>query len=164
MNDEAPPPRIVARLWAQSLPYETAARELRLAPSIIREASDADGRITYGDAVAAAVNFYTAKIDPKALEAALRPARRGPPPGLRGTPLRLRRLRTQAVKAAAPMVELIDRRLSRLAAVAAAQAADGPADARRIARQAGAFEALAAALAKRNTRAVKGLGPKEVKA
>lgn len=162
MNDPAIP-RAVARLWAQSLPYEAAARELRVAPAIVREASGADGRITYGDAFAAAVTFYTAKIDPKAFEAALRPARRGPPPGLRGTPLRLRRLRTQAVKAAAPMVELIDRRLSRLATLARTQAPDSPADARRIARQADQLDRLAAALAKRNAGAIRGLGPKEPK-
>lgn len=59
---------------------------------------------------------------------------------------------------------MIDKRLARLAVVAAAQAADGPADARRVARLTGHFEALAAALHKRNAAAVRGLGPKEVKA
>lgn len=154
-------PRAVARIWAQSLTFETAARELRVAPAIVREASDADGRITYGDAFAAAVAFHRAKIDPEALDAALRPARRGLPPGLYGTPLHLRRLRTDAARAAQGLVDVIDRRLARLAAVAAAQTPDGSDDARRIARLTGDFEALAAALHKRNARAVRGLAPKE---
>lgn len=157
-------PRVVTRFMAQSLPYETAAKELRVAPSIIREASDADGRIAFRDAVAAVIAFYTAKIDPDALNAALTPTRRGPRPGLYGTPLHLRRLRADAVKAAAPLVAEIDRRLARIAAIARAQAPEGRADARSVARLAGELDKLATALDKRNTRAVKGLGPKEVKA
>jgi len=163
MNDQAPLPRTVARLWAQSLPYETAARELRAPASVIRQASGTDGRIVFGDAAAAVFAFYRGKIADDAFEAALRPARRGPPPGLRGTPLHLRRLRTDAARAAQGLVDVIDRRLSRLATLARTQAPAQPADARLVARQADQLDRLAAALAKRNTRAVKGLGPKEPK-
>lgn len=156
-------PRSVARLMAQVLTFEHAARELRVAPSIVRQASDAQGRIVFSDAVAAAIAFYTAKIDPKALDAALTPTRPGPPPGLYGTPLHLRRLRTDAARAVAPLVEVIDRRVARIAAIARTEAPEGPADARRAARLAQDLDRLAAALAKRNARAVRGLGPKEPK-
>ncbi len=135
--------------------------------AVLNGAKDADGRavpvgrIAFRDAVAAAVAFFTAKIDPAALDAALTPTRRGPRPGLYGTPLRLRRLRTDAARAAAPLVAEIDRRLARIAAIARAQASEGPADARRVARLGHALDRLAASLAKRNARALRGLGPKE---
>ena len=76
MNDEAPLSRNVARLMAQRLTFETAARELRAPASVIRQAAGADGRIVFSDAFAAAVAFYRAKISDDAFEAALRPARR----------------------------------------------------------------------------------------
>ena len=160
---DAPLPRSVARLMAQVLPYEHAARELRVAPSLIRQASGADGRIAFRDAVAAVVAYYAGKIagGETAIAAALTPTRRGPRPGVYGTPLALRRLRTDAARAAAPLVEVIDRRMARLVALAHAQAPDQPAEARRAASIAREIDKLAAALAKRNARALRGLGPKE---
>jgi len=146
---------------AQELPFEVAARELRGPASVIRQAAGAHGRIVFGDAFAAAVNFYMAKIEPKALEAVLTPTRRGPRPGQYGTPLRLRRLRTDAAHAAQILVDVIDKRMARLVALSHAQAPDQPADARRIARLADELDRLAAALAKRNAGAIRGLAPKE---
>lgn len=125
------------------------------------KASGADGRIAFGDALAAAVDFFRSKIDTAALDAALTPTRRGPRPGLYGTPLHLRRLRTDAARAAAPLVAEIDRRMARLADVARAQAPAQPVDARRAARLADELDRLSVALGRRNARAVKGLGPKE---
>lgn len=158
---DAPLPRAVARLWAQSLTFETAAKELRVAPSIIRQASGADGRIVFGDAVAAVVTFYTAKIDPAALDAALRPTRRGPPPGKYGPPPERLRLRRDAACAAQHLATEIEAQTRRLAAVARAQAPAQPVDARQAASIARKIDGLAAALAKRNARAIRGLGPKE---
>ena len=154
-------PRAVARIWAQSLTFETAARELRVAPSIVREAADADGRITYGDAVAAAVTFYRAKISDDAFERALRPTRPGPRPGQYGPPPERLRLRRDAACAAQILVDEIEAQTRRLSAVARAQAPEGPADARRAARLADELDRLSVALGRRNARAVKGLGPKE---
>ena len=73
-------PRNVTRLMAQVLPFEIAARELRVAPSIVREASGADGRIAFGDAVAAVVAYHKGRIagGDAAIDAALTPTRRGP--------------------------------------------------------------------------------------
>lgn len=156
-------PRTVTRFWAQVLPFEIAARELRVAPSIVRQASDAQGRIAFGDAVAAAVAFYTAKIDPAALDAALTPIRRGPKPGQYGTPPERLRLRRDAACAAQHLATEIEVQICRLADVARAQAPAQPVDARLVTRLARELDRLAAALAKRNTRAVRGLGPKEVK-
>lgn len=158
-------PRAVARLMAQTLPYEVAARELRAPASVIRQAAGADGRIVFSDAVNEAITYYKGRIagGDAAIDAALRPTRRGPPPGLRGTPLRLRRLRTDAARAAQGLVDVIDRRLSRLATLARTQAPAQPADARRAARLADQLDRLAAGLAKRNAAAVRGLGPKEPK-
>ena len=154
-------PRSVARLWAQSLPYETAAKELRVAPSLIRQASGADGRIVFSDAVAAAVTFYRAKISDDAFERALRPTRPGPRPGQYGPPPERLRLRRDAACAAQILVDEIEAQTRRLSAVARAQAPEGPADARRAARLADELDRLSVALGRRNARAVKGLGPKE---
>ncbi|ETD00536.1 hypothetical protein [Rhodobacter capsulatus] len=159
-------PRAVARLMAQELPFEVAARELRAPASVIRQAAGADGRIVFSDAVNEAITYYKGRIagGDAAIDAALRPTRRGPPPGLRGTPLYLRRLRRDAARAAQILVDVIDKRLARLVALSHAQAPDQPDEARRIARLAVELDQLAAALAKRNARAARGLGPKEVKA
>lgn len=72
-------------------------------------------------------------------------------------------MRTDAARAAAPLVDQIDRRMARLVALAHAQAPDQPAEAKRAASIARKIDGLAAALAKRNARALRGLGPKEVK-
>ena len=151
-------------MWSQVLTFEVAARELRAPASVIREASGADGKITYGEAFAAAIDFYRAKISDDAFERALRPTRPGPRPGQYGPPPERLRLRRDAARAAAPLVAEIDRRLARIAAIAHAQAPAQADDASRAASIARKIDGLAVALAKRNARALRGLGPKEVKA
>ncbi|KQB17103.1 hypothetical protein AP071_00205 [Rhodobacter capsulatus] len=148
---------------AQVMPFEIAARELRAPASVIRQASGANGRIAFSDAVAAAVTFYRAKISDDAFERALRPTRPGPRPGQYGPPPERLRLRRDAACAAQHLATEIEAQTHRLSAVARAQAPEGPADARRVARLGQDLEGLAAALAKRNSRALRGLGPKEIK-